>query len=67
VVEIQTALAEVSSHRSVRKNLPWKESENAWFLSYLPLWLREEGERKTLSKEEKECEMVISTRQKKYL
>jgi hypothetical protein len=28
-VEIQTASAVVSSHRSVMKNLPWKESESA--------------------------------------
>jgi hypothetical protein len=27
-VEIQIAPAVVSSHRSVRKSLPWKESEN---------------------------------------
>jgi hypothetical protein len=40
-------------------------SENTWFLipcNYLPLWLREEGEKKTLSKDKKECEMVISAR-----
>jgi hypothetical protein len=66
VVEIQTAPVEASSHRSVRKSPPWKESESAYFLSYLPSWLRE-GEKKTLSKEVKECEMVISTRQREYL
>jgi hypothetical protein len=66
-MEIQTAPVEASSHRSVRKSPPWKESERAYFLSYLPSWLREEGEKKTLSKEVKECEMVINTRQREYL
>jgi hypothetical protein len=35
------------------KSLPWKESKSANFLSCLPSWLREEGERKTLSKKVK--------------
>jgi hypothetical protein len=29
VMEIQTALTVVSSHRSGMKNLPWKENEGA--------------------------------------
>jgi hypothetical protein len=31
------------------------------------LWLREEGERKTLSKKVNECEMSISARRRRYL
>jgi hypothetical protein len=61
-VEIQTALVEALSHRSARKNPPWRKNKNTYFLSYLPSCLREEGERKTLSKEEKKYEMVIGAR-----
>jgi hypothetical protein len=35
VVEIQAALVEASNRRSEKKSPPWKENENAWFLSYL--------------------------------
>jgi hypothetical protein len=66
-MKILTAPTVVSKHCSVMKNPPWKERENDWFPSCLPLWFREEGERKTLSEKVKEYDMAISAGQKEYL
>jgi hypothetical protein len=54
-VEILTAPAVVSRYCLVKKNPPFRESEDAWFPSCLPSWLGEEGRRKTLSKKVKKC------------